>query len=93
VARSSRTEEWLKKPGTVGKAWPISEIAIFDDDGSELPANEIGTVYMAMSAGKLRVPQGQGEDREEPEGRFFTVGDVGYLDEDGFSSSAIARPT
>ena len=27
-------EEWLTKPGTVGKAWPISEIAIFDDDGN-----------------------------------------------------------
>ena len=26
-------EDWLKKPGTVGKAWPISELAIFDDDG------------------------------------------------------------
>src|SRR5206468_8945106 len=41
-------EEWLKKPGTVGKAWPISEVAILDDEGKELPANEIGTVYMAM---------------------------------------------
>ncbi len=42
------TEEWLTKPGTVGKAWPISEIAIFDDDGNRLEANQIGTVYMAM---------------------------------------------
>ncbi len=27
-------EDWLKKPGTVGKAWPISELAVFDDDGN-----------------------------------------------------------
>ena len=45
----------------------------------------IGTVYMSMSGGGLRVPQGQGEDREEPaSGKFFTVGDVGVLDEDGY---------
>ena len=24
-------QEWLAKPGTVGRAWPISEIAVFDD--------------------------------------------------------------
>ena len=30
-------EEWLEQPGTVGKAWAISEIVILDDDGNELP--------------------------------------------------------
>src|SRR5438067_1772412 len=30
-------EEWLKKPGTVGKAWAISEVKILDDDGNEVP--------------------------------------------------------
>src|SRR6202046_1813561 len=41
-------EEWLQKPGTVGRPWPISEIAIFDDDGNRLEEpNAIGTVYMA----------------------------------------------
>ena len=40
-------DEWLKKPGTVGQPWPISEIAIFDDDGNRLTEpHQIGTVYM-----------------------------------------------
>ena len=79
------TEEWLKKPGTVGKAWPISEIAVFDDGGNRLGPHQIGTVYMAMSGGASFEYH---KDKEKTEknriGGFFTVGDVGYLDEDGF---------
>ena len=44
-------EEWLLKPGTVGKPWPISEIAVFDDEGNRITEpNVIGTVYMAMQS-------------------------------------------
>jgi long-chain acyl-CoA synthetase len=79
------TEEWLEKPGTVGKAWPISEIAIFDDEGNRLGPNQIGTVYMAMGGGANFEYH---KDKEKTEknriGNFFTVGDVGYLDDDGF---------
>ena len=31
-------EEWLQKPGTVEKPWPISEIAVFDDDENGSPS-------------------------------------------------------
>ena len=42
-------QEWLTKPGTVGRAWPISEIAIFDDEGNKIEEpNVIGTVYMGL---------------------------------------------
>jgi long-chain acyl-CoA synthetase len=78
------TDDWLKKPGTVGKAWPISEIAIFNDDEKELPANEIGTVYMAMSSGGFEYHKDKTKTEKNRIGRFFTVGDVGYLDDDGF---------
>ena len=33
-----------RSPGTVGKPWPISQIRILDDDGTELPPGEVGTV-------------------------------------------------
>jgi long-chain acyl-CoA synthetase len=78
------TEEWLNKPGTVGTPWPMSEIAVFDDEGKQLGPNETGTVYMAMGAGDFEYYK----DREKTErnriGKFFTVGDVGYLDDDGY---------
>jgi long-chain acyl-CoA synthetase len=78
------TEEWLTKPGTVGKPWPISEIAIFDDDGNRLEANQIGTVYMSMQTGDFEYHKDKDKTQKNRIGSFFTVGDVGYLDDDGF---------
>ncbi|MFE7117497.1 acyl-CoA synthetase [Streptomyces sp. NPDC057654] len=77
-------EDWLKKPGTVGKPWPISELAVFDDDGRRLPAGELGTVYMKMSTGGFAYHKDENKTRKNRIGDFFTVGDLGYLDEDGY---------
>ena len=77
-------EDWLKKPGTVGRAWPISELAVFDDDGNRLPPGELGTVYMKMSTGGFAYHKDEGKTRANRIGDFFTVGDLGFLDEDGY---------
>ncbi|MEU8568149.1 acyl-CoA synthetase [Streptomyces pathocidini] len=77
-------EDWLKKPGTVGRPWPISELAIFDDGGNRLPAGELGTVYMKMSTGGFSYHKDEGKTRKNRIGDFFTVGDLGLLDEDGY---------
>jgi long-chain acyl-CoA synthetase len=76
--------EWLRKPGTVGKAWPTSEVIVVDEDGVECPAGVPGTVYMKMGAIEFEY---FGDAAKTAAGRlreFFTVGDIGYLDEDGF---------
>jgi long-chain acyl-CoA synthetase len=78
------TEEWLKKPGTVGRPWPISEIAIFDDEGNRLGPGQIGTVYMSMQTGDFEYHKDRSKTESNRIGSFFTVGDVGYLDEDGY---------
>ena len=77
-------QDWLKKPGTVGKPWPISKIKIFDDDGNELPPGTIGTVYMYMDGMKFEYHGDKQKTNKAWQGDFFTVGDAGYLDEDGF---------
>ncbi|MEW2033718.1 acyl-CoA synthetase [Streptomyces roseifaciens] len=77
-------EDWLKKPGTVGRAWPISELAVFDDDGNRLPAGRLGTVYMKMTTGGFAYHKDAGKTRDSRIGDFFTVGDLGSLDEDGY---------
>ena len=78
-------EEWLQKPGTVGKPWPISEIAIFDDDGNRLTEpHQIGTVYMKMASGNFEYFKDKEKTQKNRIGEFFTVGDVGELDEDGW---------
>jgi long-chain acyl-CoA synthetase len=78
------SEEWLTKPGTLGKPWPISEIAIFDDAGERLGPGEIGTVYMSMSAGDFVYHKDEAKTRANRIDKFFTVGDVGYVDDDGW---------
>ena len=78
-------EEWLRKPGTVGRAWPISEIAIFDDAGARIEEpNVIGTVYMSMQTGEFEYHKDQTKTRDNRIGKFFTVGDMGLIDEDGY---------
>ncbi|MFF9864951.1 acyl-CoA synthetase [Streptomyces sp. NPDC013953] len=77
-------EDWLKKPGTVGRAWPISELAVLDDDGRPLPPGELGTVYMRMTTGGFSYHKDEAKTRRNRIGDFFTVGDLGHLDEDGY---------
>lgn len=78
-------EEWLRKPGSVGKAsWGI--VHICDDEGHELPAREQGTVYFEGGWDFRYL----GDDTKTRESRnplrptWSTLGDVGYLDEDGY---------
>jgi long-chain acyl-CoA synthetase len=77
-------QEWLAKPGTVGKPWPISQIRVLDDAGQPVPAGTPGTVWIRMGDHKFEY-HGDPEktDQAWSEG-FFTVGDAGYLDSDGY---------
>jgi long-chain acyl-CoA synthetase len=77
-------EDWLKKPGTVGKPWPISEIVVFDDDGNRMPAGEVGTVWMRMGEHRFEYHGDKEKTDKSWRDGYFTVGDAGYLDEDGY---------
>lgn len=79
------SEEWLARPGTVGRATAALELSILDDDGNDLPPGEIGTVHAKRVDG---VPSYHGDPEKtaamvRPDGRF-TVGDVGWLDDEGY---------
>ncbi len=83
-------EQWLERPGTVGRAWTGAEIRIFDDEGLELPTGETGTVYMLLGdAARFEYRDDAEKTRKnrlttEDDKVFFTVGDVGFLDDAGF---------
>ncbi|HBZ68258.1 MAG TPA: acyl-CoA synthetase [Deltaproteobacteria bacterium] len=77
-------QEWLRYPGTVGKAWPGSAIRILDDEGKEKPVSEAGTVYMALGAAAFEYHKDKAKTEANRREGFFTVGDVGYLNEDGY---------
>ena len=76
--------EWLEKKGSVGKAWPYSVIKILDEDGNEVPAGQTGLVYMRMGQSSFDYHKSEQKTRESRVGDLFTVGDIGYLDEDGY---------
>jgi long-chain acyl-CoA synthetase len=78
-------DEWLRKPGSVGKPWPYSQIKILGDDKRELPAGEPGLVYMRMGNSQFSYYRDDKKTEEaRADGNLFTVGDIGYLDEDGY---------
>jgi acyl-CoA synthetase (AMP-forming)/AMP-acid ligase II len=75
--------EWLAHKGSVGR--PLNcELHICDDDGNELPVGESGTIYFG-GGGQFEYyndPEKTAGSRH-PKG-WTTLGDVGYLDEDGY---------
>src|SRR5690606_11517229 len=79
------SEEWLARPGTVGRAAPALTLSIVGDDGNDLPPGEIGTVYVQRNDGapEYHADPAKTASIRLPDGRF-TVGDLGWLDEDGF---------
>jgi long-chain acyl-CoA synthetase len=82
-------QEWMQYPGTVGRPWPNAEVRIFDDDENDVPIGSQGTVYMLLGeTGKFEY-KGDAKktksNRIEKDGKlYFTVGDIGYLNEEGY---------
>jgi long-chain acyl-CoA synthetase len=79
------SEQALRKPGSAGLPLPGVRLAILDDDGRPLPAGQPGLIYVDQPAFADFSYIGNHEARRgmEVDG-LKTMGDVGYLDEDGF---------
>jgi len=79
---SIRGDEWLRHPGSVGRA-ELCDVRILDDSGKDLPAGEVGMIYLRDWAPRQPEYLGPGAPLPEQDG-FRSVGDLGYLDEDGY---------
>ncbi|WP_216898390.1 AMP-binding protein [Nocardia alni] len=77
------TAEWLKAPGTVGRPLPSVQVRVLDDDGAELPPGEPGILYFHSASTQLDYHGDAEKTAAARRGELFTVGDVGYLDEEG----------
>ncbi|MGP9810206.1 acyl-CoA synthetase [Rhodopseudomonas sp. NSM] len=79
----STSQQWLSHRGTVGKA-VVGVVKILDEAGEELPTGEIGTVYFADApAFSYHNDPDKTKNAYNDKG-WSTLGDVGYLDAEGF---------
>jgi long-chain acyl-CoA synthetase len=79
------SEEAMRKPGTVGRAIQGGIVRIFDAEGRALPPGEVGEVYVRQNAlPDFTYHRNAAARAEVGRDGLATVGDVGYLDEDGY---------
>lgn len=77
-------QEWLKKPGSVGRGFPKgAKLYVLDAEGQELPPRAVGLIY-SKALMKFRYRGVPELDAQTWRGDLFTLGDMGYVDEDGY---------
>lgn len=70
--------------GTVGRPLPCMEVAVRDDDGRDLPAGEVGEIWLRgslVTTGYFRDPEATAAAIVDG---WFDTGDVGRLDAEGY---------
>ncbi|WP_194827672.1 acyl-CoA synthetase [Nocardia sp. XZ_19_231] len=80
------SEQWLRKPGSVGTAG-LGVIRVCGPDGGELAAGEIGTIYFEREELPFNYhndPAKTAESIHPNHPTWTTTGDIGYLDEDDY---------
>ena len=78
-------EEWLEHRGSVGKPVPeAGEMCIFDEEGNALPPGETGEVFMRPATGAGSTYTYIGAESRQQEGGWESLGDMGWMDEDGY---------
>ena len=79
------SHEWLQKPGSVGKRPMLLGSKILDDEGNEQPSGLPGKIYHQLPPGGGFVYfKDEAKTQKSRVGDYFTLGDVGYFDEDGY---------
>lgn len=78
-------EQWLQHPGSVGREIVPEGVMVGDSQGDPLPAGEVGLVYIKAAAVDPFEYLGDAEKTASTyRGKWFTLGDVGYLDSEGW---------
>uniref|UniRef100_A0A2A4YZP4 3-methylmercaptopropionyl-CoA ligase n=1 Tax=OCS116 cluster bacterium TaxID=2030921 RepID=A0A2A4YZP4_9PROT len=85
IALHCTSEEWLRKPGTVGHCIKGCEIRIYSETGQILPVGTSGEIFVKNTAYAdftyINLPEERAAvDRDG----FVSIGDIGYLDDDGY---------
>lgn len=79
------SREWLEKPGSVGRVPGLDAFRVLNDDNELVPSGVSGKLYMAAPPENPFVYYKAPEKTNESFiGNFFWLGDIGYVDDDGY---------
>jgi len=77
--------EQLARPASCGKVLEGQDIVILDDEGTKLGPGEVGNIYITNSlVREMQYYKDPEKTQQAFRGDYMTVGDMGYLDEDGY---------
>ncbi|MFI0371850.1 AMP-binding protein [Actinomadura sp. 1N219] len=79
----SGPDEWLARPGTVGRPVDGVQIKILDAEGGEVPAGETGLIYASGHPG-FEYHGDPAKTASAMRDGFYTAGDLGHVDGDGW---------
>jgi bile acid-coenzyme A ligase len=79
-----RGDEWMQHQGSVGRGRRATEVRVLDSDGNDVAPGEIGDIYLRSPSygGSLYV--GDVPQLPTTDDGLQSVGDMGYLDADGY---------
>ncbi|HET7721322.1 MAG TPA: AMP-binding protein, partial [Acidimicrobiales bacterium] len=86
VVTAITSPEWLERPGSVGRCTPQFEVSVVGDDDEELPAGTVGRLFFRDRTGRGVIYPNDPEKtaRAHLAPGVFTLGDVGWVDGDGY---------
>ena len=76
--------EWLERPGSVGRPIGGGQLRILDPSGSDCPAGTEGEVFAMPPSGPASTYRYMGAERRATPDGWESVGDIGWVDEDGY---------
>jgi bile acid-coenzyme A ligase len=79
-----RGDEWMEREGSVGRGRQGTKVRILDPEGNDCPPGVIGDIYLRSATHGGSVYLGGAPPLPTTADGFSSVGDLGYLDEDGF---------
>ena len=76
--------DWLERPGTVGRPRPGVEVEVLDDDGGSVAPGEIGQVWFREGGRQFEYKGDPAKTDAAFRDDWFSLGDLGHLDSDGY---------
>jgi long-chain acyl-CoA synthetase len=84
AATIAKPHRWLERPGTAGRCVRGVTISILDEAGRPCSPGTPGTVYIETSGPRFEYWKDPELTKKAYRGRAFTLGDIGYVDDDGY---------